>query len=215
MTELEDQSTGAANLDSAVVFCLIPMTDAAERRFRTLYQEHYEKLLAYAVRRCPDSSEAHDVVAEVFLVLWRRLDEAPPDDREVPLWLFGVARRVLSNRQRAAQRRRRLITRVAWNLGHVPSVDEGVAGDPGARGVLAGLARLDDADREILMLAAWEELSTRDIATVLGCSANAAAIRLHRARKRLREEVAKETALGGDKEEGVPLRQTTDAGQEP
>ncbi len=215
MTRFEDESTGTANLDSTVVFCLSPMTVAAERRFRILYQEHYEKLLAYAVRRCPDSSEAHDVVAEVFLVLWRRLDEAPLDHQEVPLWLFGVARRVLSNRQRAAQRRKRLISRVAWNLGRVPPVDEGVAGDTEARGVLAGLARLDDADREILMLAAWEELSTRDIATVLGCSANAAAIRLHRARKRLREEVAKESALAGDKEEGVRLRQTTDAGQEP
>ena len=42
-----------------------------------------------------------------------------------------------------------------------------------------------EADREILLLAAWEGLTTGEIGTVLGCSPNTAAVRLHRARRRL------------------------------
>jgi DNA-directed RNA polymerase specialized sigma24 family protein len=75
----------------------------AEARFRRLYEQQYEPLLAYAARRTLDRSEAHDVVSETFLILWRRLDEAPRDE-EIPLWLYGVARRVLANRRRSRAR---------------------------------------------------------------------------------------------------------------
>ena len=52
--------------------------------------------------------------------------------------------------------------------------------------------RLGQADREVLRLAAWEELQPAEIAAVLGCSANAAAVRLHRARQRLAGEMTRE-----------------------
>jgi RNA polymerase sigma-70 factor, ECF subfamily len=55
--------------------------------------------------------------------------------------------------------------------------------------VLEALAALSEAEREVLMLAAWEELSSSEAARVLGCSATAYRIRLHRARKRLRERL--------------------------
>ena len=58
--------------------------------------------------------------------------------------------------------------------------------------VLAAMAELRPKDREILLLAAWEGLSHAEIGTVIGCSENASAIRLHRARQRLSEVSAKE-----------------------
>jgi RNA polymerase sigma-70 factor (ECF subfamily) len=176
-----------------------------EIRFRRLYREHYERLLAYAARRCSSPSEAHDVVADTFLVLWRRLGDAPHDDREVPPWLYGVARRVLSNRYRAQQRQQHLAARIAQSVAQEREVDEVVTGNTEARIVLAAMGKLNDGDREVLLLAAWERLSAREIAVVLGCSENAAAIRVHRARQRLRQEVEKETASAGDKE-SVGLR---------
>jgi RNA polymerase sigma-70 factor, ECF subfamily len=171
---------------------------AAENRFRRLYEENYETLLAYVLRRWPDASEAHDIVADTLLVLWRRLDEAP-GDAEIPLWLHGVARRVLSNHFRTRLRRERLSVRFAQIASDVSEAEEASDARLRAHRTLQGMLRLSEQDREILLLAAWEALSTAEIAVVLGCSENAATLRLHRARKRLTEVCRKENAGAGHK----------------
>jgi RNA polymerase sigma factor (sigma-70 family) len=169
---------------------------AAESRFRRLYEENYETLLAYVLRRSPDASEAHDIVADTLLVLWRRLDDAPPD-AEIPLWLYGVVRRVLANHHRTRERRERLSARSAQFAANFAEADDQLDARTRARSVLLGLQQLNEQDREVLLLAAWECLSTAEIATVLGCSENAAALRLHRARKRLTEVYRKENDAAG------------------
>jgi RNA polymerase sigma-70 factor (ECF subfamily) len=173
-------------------------SDPREIRFRRLYEEHYEMLLAYATRRCPDLSEAYDIVADTFLVLWRRLDEAPVDE-EIPLWLHGVIRRVVANHHRGRTRRDRLATRFAQIANDAHETEELAATNMHARLVLETLLKLNEQDREILLLAAWERLSTIEIAAVLGCSENAAALRLHRARRRLTKVYRKENERAGDK----------------
>jgi RNA polymerase sigma factor (sigma-70 family) len=140
-------------------------------------------VLAYAVRRASDPQDAADVVADTFLVAWRRLDEVPPGD-EARLWLYAVARHVLANHSRSARRRERLAGRLRDEL---PVALDGV-GPPaaGTGAVRAALAELAPEDQEILRLCGWEELTPREIATVLGISHVAARSRLHRARHRLR-----------------------------
>jgi RNA polymerase sigma-70 factor (ECF subfamily) len=59
-------------------------------------------------------------------------------------------------------------------------------------GLAAAFARVPADQRELLALVAWEELHSRQIATVLGCSTNAVRIRLHRARRRLAVELERE-----------------------
>ncbi len=91
-------------------------------RFERLYAEHGRAVLAYAVRRSIDAQDGADVVAETFLVAWRRLDDVPPGEA-ARLWLYGVARRVLANRQRSERRRERLAERLRREL---PAALEGV-----------------------------------------------------------------------------------------
>jgi hypothetical protein len=67
----------------------------AENRFAELYRDHGRFVLAYALRRAVPE-DAADVVAETFLVAWRRLDDVPGDGR-ARLWLYGVAHRVLAD----------------------------------------------------------------------------------------------------------------------
>ena len=69
---------------------------SAEERFTALFEATRLPLLAYAVRRVADPADAADVVAETYLVAWRRLDDVPAGACARP-WLFGVARRVLAN----------------------------------------------------------------------------------------------------------------------
>ena len=165
--------------------------------FRNIYETHYRENLAYALRRCSDAATADDAVAETFMVLWRRLEHAPTGDATV-LWLYGVARRVIHNQGRSRLRRERLITRLrAVHLDSIDGESAAVARFE-ADAVISALKRLNDDDQEVILLAAWEGLGNRQIATVLGCSENAVAIRLHRARKRLAAIVGKENLAGGD-----------------
>lgn len=178
-------------------------TEPAETRFRRLYDSNYEALFAFALRRCNDATEAHDAVADTFLVLWRRLHEAPPDE-EVPLWLYGVARRVLANRRRTSLRTDRLVARLGQMAREEADMADVITYRAAAGAVVRSLAHLRDDDREILLLASWEKLSTAEIAATIGCSPNAAAIRLHRARKRLTEVYRKENDEAGHKESEQP-----------
>lgn len=140
-------------------------------------EAHTAAVLAYALRRT-SRDDAADVVAETFLVAWRRLDDV--DERTALPWLYAVARRVLLSQQRATRRQQAIVQRVAAGLPEAPDMPLG------SPRVLEALAALSEAEREVLMLAAWEELSSGEAARVLGCSATAYRIRLHRARRRLR-----------------------------
>jgi RNA polymerase sigma factor (sigma-70 family) len=147
-------------------------------------------MLAYALRRSRDTHEAQDWVAETFLVVWRRIDSLPPDV-EVRPWLYGVIRRVAANRYRSQARREAVRQRLMSRPESVADVHANAVEREELRHVVEGLLGLKEPDREILLLAAWERLSTAEIAVVLDCSDNAAAIRLHRARRRLGEAVEK------------------------
>ena len=154
----------------------VPSSD--HDRFRELFQQHFPDIAAYAVRRLPPE-DAADLVAEVFLVAWRRLSIVPQGD-DARLWLYGVARRTLGNQRRGGRRHERLMSALAAAPRSAATVAEPwLASD--------ALGRLRPDEREVLLLAAWEGLSPAELATVLGCTTNAATIRLHRARRRLAE----------------------------
>jgi RNA polymerase sigma factor (sigma-70 family) len=138
------------------------------------------------VRRIDRLDEAADVLAETFLVAWRRLDQVPDGER-AGLWLYGVARRNLANQRRGEHRRTQLADRLRAEI----PVDGSIAEPPGAGTAGAFAFRsLSDGDRELLTLSGWEGLDPGEIGVVLRCSRNAARIRLHRARRRLRAALA-------------------------
>jgi RNA polymerase sigma-70 factor (ECF subfamily) len=105
---------------------------------------------------------------------------------------------VLANQRRSHVRRDRLAVRLRAQPARLPDVEQAVLGGIETQAVLDALHRLGDGDREVLLLAAWEGLSNAEIGAVLDCSENAAALRLHRARKRLAQICAKEAAEAGD-----------------
>lgn len=152
-----------------------------QARFEELYRSYADRVHAYARRRS-DSATADDVVAEVFLVVWRRLNQVP--DEPFP-WLLAVARRVLANRRRAEGRSRALRDRLA---GSGPRYQPPVAA--GDERVLRALAGLGERDRELLLLIAWEGLGQAEVAEALGLRVGTVAVRLHRARRRFAEALA-------------------------
>lgn len=156
-----------------------PIADRRSR-FEAVFDVAYVPVQRY-VRRRGGGDETDDVVAETFTIVWRRLAEVP-DSAVVP-WCLGVARRCLANQRRSTARRKRLRDRIAAE----PQPTQ-TSPDPGLE---AALARLEEEQREILRLSAWEGFGAGEIAEVLGITPNAASIRLHRARREL------EALLGG------------------
>jgi RNA polymerase sigma-70 factor, ECF subfamily len=157
--------------------------ERAEERLAGLYAEHGRDVLAYALRRAAGPEDAADVVAETFLIAWRRLADVPAGD-DARLWLYGVARRVLANQRRGALRRTRLGERLRAELRGLAAVEAPPSTEQPA--VLVALGQLDEDDRELLLLVGWEELEPAQAARVVGGSAVAVRSRLHRARGRLR-----------------------------
>src|ERR1700744_164662 len=148
-----------------------PRTDPAARqvRFEAVYAANHGSILGYALRRTTTPDDAADILAEIFLTAWRRLDELPSGE-EARLWLYGVARRVLANYYRGERRRSALADRLRDEVTqayHPPELT-------GESAHLAdALRRLTEHDRELLTLASWEGLDYGQIAAVLGCSRNA------------------------------------------
>jgi RNA polymerase sigma factor (sigma-70 family) len=153
--------------------------DEDERRARleALYATHAGRVLRYAQRRT-DQATAADVLSEVFVVAWRRLDDVPTTD---PLpWLLACARRVVWHQQRSERRRSKLVERLTANTPGTP-----LSVELHDRALAQAFAMLSERDREALLLTAWEGLTANEAARMLGCSPQAYRVRAHRARKRL------------------------------
>ena len=165
--------------------------DDRHRRFEELVTANSASLLGYVRRRVDQPADAADVVCDVFLVAWRRIDEVPLG-RSATLWLYGVARRALANNRRGERRREALHEklRLQLEIERVEPVDTDAAVP-----VLDALAALSPVDREVLSLSAWEGLTPAEIGTTLGVSTGAVRVRLHRARRRLRDDLAGERAV--------------------
>lgn len=164
----------------------MPADGRGEERaaFAALFEAHFEALLAYARRRTDQLSDAEDIVADSFTVVWRRRADLPADPSMQLPWLYGIARRLLANQRRGSARRLRLAERLkSLASGH------GTTRSRRLDAVLDALARLRGDDQEILRLTAWEGLSHAEVAVALGITSNAAAIRLHRARRRLEAQL--------------------------
>lgn len=159
-----------------------------DETFAAAYREHYWAVSRYVARRLGGpTNDTEEVVADVFAVAWRRRADLPP----APLpWLYGIARRCLANAVRGYGRRRRLLERIGHDESrHRRDVVAGPDAERPGDWVHDALDRLSTSDQEVLRLTAWEELDTEELATALGCGTRAAAMRLHRARRRLRAEI--------------------------
>jgi RNA polymerase sigma factor (sigma-70 family) len=157
------------------------------RRFDELYAANHRQVLGYLLRRTETTDDAADVFSETFLIAWRRLDELPVGE-QARMWLYGTARRTLANYRRGERRRSALAERLRADLAvrYQPPAFEGELAE-----ISVAFGRLSESDRELLSLVAWEGLDPGQIAVVLGCSRNAARIRLHRARRKLADEMSR------------------------
>lgn len=155
-----------------------------EAEFDGFVRTHARPLLAYCLRRTT-YADAHDAAAEAMAIAWRKWGEVPDGDQAL-YWLFGVARRVLSN-ERRGRRRRFQLARRAGTLGVPPEagVDSQVVRHEREQEVIDAVASLGERDREVLALIVWDDVPRSEVATILGISEQAVHKRYQRALQRL------------------------------
>lgn len=160
-------------------------------RFELVAREVFEPLQRYLLRRA-QRDMVDDVLSEVLLVVWRRIDDVPVGAEL--LWSYGVARRILANQRRSERRHLRLVDR----LDAEPPPPAPGAGDSSALGpeLEEAISRLSRDDRELVHLWAWEQLEPREIAVVLGSNPNAVSLRLTRVKKKLLSELDRQDSSG-------------------
>ncbi len=155
--------------------------------FHEFAKLHMPIIANYARRRLYplEPQELDDIVADVLVVAWRRRADIP-EGAETP-WIIGVTRRVLANARRK-QYRRLAHQRTLRDDNDSKSAEDRVVKDATVQGALDAL---NEADRELLLLHYWEDLAIDQIATLLGATANATAVRVSRAKKRFSEAFQK------------------------
>ena len=156
--------------------------------FCALFRRDSPAVRRYVTRRAwPDAVD--DVVAETFLIAWRRLEDVPTD--ALP-WLLATARNCLANHRRGAARGSALLERLRAEP--VISAPDELARREHRDAIMRAFATLSDDERELVMLTAWDGLSPGVASRILGLNAAQARTRLYRARRRLRDALDAELA---------------------
>ncbi|WP_244929868.1 sigma-70 family RNA polymerase sigma factor [Nocardioides sp. W7] len=162
----------------------------SQQQFTELWHAEAPHVLAFA-RRHVGAEAAHDVVAETFMIAWRRWGDLPTP----PIgWLLVTARKVIQNRARASRRHRALEDRIALLDGVAAYAADSADAVLSRREALERLARLDEQHREALLLISWDGLTNDQAATVLGIKPATFRRRLSRARAALLAQAAPQTS---------------------
>jgi RNA polymerase sigma-70 factor, ECF subfamily len=146
-----------------------------------LFDEFYPSLVRMLYRRTGDRDRAEDLAQETFA----RAVSAPPDNPRP--WLFAVALNLVrEDGRKAVTRGRRLELLRNEQDRPAPGPDADYERNEDVARVKAALARLNERDREALLLKA-EGFGYGEIASTLGLAKGAVGTTLARARRRLVE----------------------------
>jgi RNA polymerase sigma factor (sigma-70 family) len=162
--------------------------------FEAFYRRHVEAVERFVARRVEDPFLAADLTADVFLAAIDTSHTYRPSRGTPTGWLYGVARNVVATEFRRHAREHRATRRIAGRAlvadDDLARLLERIDAETGARELHAAMDALPDGERAVLELVALEELSVREAAQVLGIRAVTARVRLHRARRTVRTQLA-------------------------
>lgn len=164
--------------------------DHDDRAFGALFDLHRDRVFRHVLRLVEHRGEAEDVTAAAFFDLWRRRADVRVVEGSVLPWLLVTAGNLARNHGRKARRYQQVLRTLPRDPGSydvTAVVEEQDDLDRRAAAVRHAFARLKPIDAQLLDLTTRAELPVQDAAAVLGISAGAARVRLHRARNRLRD----------------------------
>lgn len=173
---------------------LVPSIGADPDIFEAFYREHVEQVQRFVARRIGDRERAADLTAEIFLAAIDAADRYQEGKGTPRAWLFGIARVVVADVGRRSERQRlgeeRLRGSALLDEDDAARLDARIDAAARSRELYGAIGRLPEGERAVLELVALDELSLAEAAAAAGLRPVAARVRLHRARRKLRAELA-------------------------
>ncbi|MGX5182881.1 RNA polymerase sigma factor [Streptomyces avermitilis] len=166
--------------------------------FEEFYRRHVDAVMRFVARRVDDPHTAADLTAEIFLAVLDSAHTYRPRLGGETAWLYGIARNVVSSERRRvareAERDLRFSGRRLLEADDIVRLEDKLDAESPGRHALAALARLPEGERAVMELVAVDQLTVTEAAAALGIRQVTARVRLHRARKALREEAGVKAA---------------------
>lgn len=163
----------------------------SDEAFAAVFDAYFDEIHRYVAHRLgPDNAE--DIVAETFLIAYRKRAQYDPARAAARTWLYGIATKLVGRHRRQEARTLRALGRYATDLdtpGHEERVIVQVAAESLRHDLAAALAALDQRDRDVVQLLALAGLSHEEVAVALGIPNGTVRSRLNRARKKLRSSL--------------------------
>ncbi|MEV4242364.1 RNA polymerase sigma factor [Streptosporangium canum] len=155
------------------------------------YRRHVEGITRFLARRVDDPQMVADLVADVFLAVMESAHTYRPGRGSEVAWLYGVARNTLSAERRRALRESQLTDRVSrrrqLDTDDINRLEERVDAERPARRAFMAMTDLPDGERAVLELVVIDQLTVTEAAAALGIRSGTAMVRLHRARRTLKD----------------------------
>ncbi|TXK35730.1 RNA polymerase sigma factor [Nonomuraea sp. C10] len=159
--------------------------------FEVFYRRHAESVSRFVARRVTDPHTVDDVTTEVFLAAIDTAGSYRPERGSEVAWLFGIARNVVAIEQRRAARELHKTGRAAGrrdlDADDIARLEERIDAERAARPLVAAIAALPKSLRAIAELVDADGIPVADAAAALGIRLGTARVRLHRARRLLRD----------------------------
>lgn len=187
--------------DEAQLVALVTQGDT--RAFAELAQRHLPAIETYATRILADQTAAQDIAQETLLVLWQRSSEFKPEKARLTTWLHRVAHNRCIDLLRRQKRETPMPSADIYERQENSAQGSGVNDVHDPTGIIsvtselnanplamdAALRRLPESQRTVLVLTYYQNLSNREVASVMNCSTRAVESLLCRARGNLKKQL--------------------------
>jgi RNA polymerase sigma-70 factor (ECF subfamily) len=168
---------------------------ARAQQLGKLFEDHAEFVWRSLRRLGVDHADLEDALQEVFVVVHRRI--ADYEERSsLRAWLYAICIRVNSKHRRSRGRRREDVLDELPEVTVEPDQESGVEQQQSLRLGQRLLEALPEKQRMVFVLYEVEHMSMAEIAEIVGCPIQTAYARLHKARERVRSELARQRMLG-------------------
>jgi RNA polymerase sigma-70 factor, ECF subfamily len=176
----------AEGVNDADLLVALPQDVAA---FEAFYDRYFERVAAFAARRCSSAEDVADVVAQTFAQLLGTAERYDPGRGRPDAFLFGIAANVVRELHRSGARRRALVSKLAGrdllDGDDIERIEAAIDAAQAAGALTGALEDVPPGEREMLLLVA-DGRTPGQAADELGFSPGAAWTRLSRARRRMR-----------------------------